>query len=56
MSPFEAMYERPPSHLGLSVPNVPKAPGLEDWLKEWKAVTALKAAFESCILTNEVPN
>jgi hypothetical protein len=41
MSPFEAMYGRPPWHFGLSVPNVAKAPGLEDWLQERKSIIAL---------------
>jgi hypothetical protein len=41
MSPFEAMYGKSPRHLGLSMPSVAKAPGLEDWLQERKTMTAL---------------
>jgi hypothetical protein len=48
MSPFEALYGRSPRSFGLSVPNVPKAHGLEEWLQERKTVTALIKQHLSC--------
>jgi hypothetical protein len=48
MSLFEALYGRSPRSFGLSVPNVPKAHGLEEWLQERKTVTALIKQHLSC--------
>jgi hypothetical protein len=40
-SPFEAMYGRPPRHLGLSVPKPAASPSLTQWLQDRKVVTDL---------------
>jgi hypothetical protein len=40
-SPFEAMYGRPPRHLGLSVPQPAASPNLTQWLHDRKVVTDL---------------
>jgi hypothetical protein len=40
-SPFEAMYGRPPRHLGLSFPQPVASPNLTQWLHDRKVVTDL---------------